>query len=52
MYFFRVTLVAVNESLVEKYGTNEGVHYQLVHDKVKTTNYLEIEQCPHLDFQN
>lgn len=31
---FRVTLVAVNETLVEKFGTNEAAYHQLIEEKV------------------
>ncbi|XP_057374698.1 ionotropic receptor 93a-like isoform X2 [Daphnia carinata] len=32
-YNFKVTLVAVNESLVEKFGTNEAAYHQLTDDE-------------------
>ncbi|XP_032779707.2 ionotropic receptor 93a isoform X1 [Daphnia magna] len=32
-YNFKVTLVAVNETLVEKFGTNEAAYHQLIEEK-------------------
>ena len=33
--YFRYTLVAVNQTLVEKYGMHEAAFYQLINDKVR-----------------